>query len=109
MKKRLLLVAGLFFSLHCSLRAGDGDFAVSKIPAELLKSSNAVIRLHEQHIVLKHMEKMIIKERIVITVLNEKGDEYAYRGEGYDKFNSIESIEGTLYDHLGKKLKSLKK
>src|SRR6185436_11829727 len=39
----------------------------------------------------------------------ENGDKYAGITVPYDKFNSIDFIEGNLYDGNGKKIKSLKK
>jgi hypothetical protein len=95
--------------IHLSLFAGDGEYAVSKISPALLKNANAVIRLDEQKVVLKNLEKMIIRNHFVITILNEKGDKFADLVEVYDRFNSIESIEGVLYHADGKKFKSLKK
>jgi hypothetical protein len=89
--------------------AADGEYAVSKIPQELLKNAHVIIRKEEQHIEMRNLEKMVLRNKYVITVLDEQGDQYAYLVEGYDKFTEIESIEGTLYDAAGRKIKSLKK
>lgn len=89
--------------------AGDGEYAASKIPAALLKNAHVVIRNSEKFVLLKNLDKMVVKEKMVMTVLDEKGDRYAYMVKGYDKFTSIESMDGTLYDANGKKLKSVKK
>lgn len=89
--------------------AGEGEYAVNKIPAALLKNAHIVIRNSERFIQVKSLDKMIVREKTVMTVLDEKGDRYAYMAEGYDKFTSIESMDGTLYDANGKKLKSVKK
>ena len=101
----------LFLVMLSCLRvaAADGDYAVSKISPALLKNANAVVRFDEQHVVLKNLEKMVIYNHYVITILNEKGDRFADLTEVYDKFNSIESIEGNLYDAEGRRIKGLKK
>jgi hypothetical protein len=45
----------------------------------------------------------------VITILNENGDKHASWSEGYDNFTTIRSVDATLYDASGKKIRSLKK
>jgi len=106
---KLMILSVLVLGHHLSLLAGDGEYAVAKIPLQLLKGANSVVRLDEQRVVVKNLEKMVLRNHYVITILNEKGDEHADWIEEYDNFNSIESIEGVLYDADGKKIKSLKK
>ncbi|MBE7170567.1 MAG: DUF3857 and transglutaminase domain-containing protein [Williamsia sp.] len=107
MKKTLYF--SLFFLASLPALAGDGDYAASKIPAALLKNAHVVIRNNERLVQLKSLDKMVIREKMVMTVLDEKGDRFAYMAEAYDKFTSIESMDGTLYDADGKKLKSVRK
>ena len=95
-----------FFSL--SVKGGEGEYAVAKIPAALLKNSNMVIRLENESVELHSLTKLLLKRHFVITVLNEKGAKFARLVEFYDKFSEIKSIEGTLYDASGNKIKSLK-
>jgi Domain of Unknown Function with PDB structure (DUF3857)/Transglutaminase-like superfamily len=106
-KTGLVLISCLL--LCVAARAGDGDYSVFRIPASLLKNANAVIREDEENVVMKNLEKMVTTHHVVVTILNEKGDKYAGWSDYYDKFTSIESVEGILYDALGKKIKSLKK
>lgn len=106
--KRYFTFFALFFLIK-STNAADDQYSIAKIPLQLLKGANAVIRLDEQSVVLKSLEKMVIRNHYVITILNEKGDRFADLTEQYDKFNSIESIDGNLYNAEGKKIKSLKK
>ncbi|ULQ57352.1 DUF3857 and transglutaminase domain-containing protein [Flavihumibacter rivuli] len=86
-----------------------GEYPVLTIPKELLKSANAVIRLEEQTIEIVSLGKIRVKDRYVITILNEAGERWAIWGDYYDKMHSIESIEGTLYDAMGNKIRSMKK
>ena len=104
------LLSILFLSCVAAFpaRAGDGEYAVSKIPPALLKNANAVIRLREEYTELQKEDKLFTREHYVITILNEEGARFSGMYEYYDKFNEIRSIEGTLYDAMGGKIKSLK-
>ena len=107
MKKTIQWLLLLF--CYTPALAGDGEYAVSKIAPELLVNAHAVVRKHEFRIEIKSLDKMVIRETEVLTVLDEKGDKLAYAAEYYDKFHSIETIDGTLYDATGKKIRSVKK
>jgi len=91
------------------LFAGDGDYAVSKISADLLKNAHVVKRMEERIFEISSLTKVKLYEKFAITVLDENGDDYAVLFRRYDKLRSIESIDGRLYDATGKKIKSLKK
>jgi Domain of Unknown Function with PDB structure (DUF3857)/Transglutaminase-like superfamily len=106
MKKILLLFV---FALTISItRAGDGDFAVSKIPVALLKGANAVKRMEEIKYQVIDLNKAKSYRKFAYTILNENGDKYSSLIESYSKLSSIEAIEGRLYDAAGVKIKSLK-
>ena len=107
MKRKLLILC--FISVSLLAFAGDGEFAVAKIPIALLKNANAVVRIDEQVVKMKNLTDMLIQKRFVVTVMNEEGNKFAGFLEQYDKFNKIESIDGVLYDASGKKIKTLKK
>ena len=106
--KKLLSIAVLFFLFNSPVCAGEGEYAVSKIPAALFKNSDLVIRLEEEFVEIQSLEKLVYKHHYVITVLNEEGAKYAGLVEWYDKFLDIKSIDGVLYDANGNKLKTLK-
>lgn len=107
MKKGISLF--ICFCVSCTrLMAGDGEYAVFKIPQALMKNANAVVRLREEFTELLKEDKLFKKEHYVITILNEEGDRFSGMYEYYDKFSEIKSIEGVLYDAMGVKIKSLK-
>ena len=89
--------------------AGDGEYAVSNIPKELLKNANVVKRMEEIRFELNDISKATETHKYALTILNENGSKFAQFQEYYDKLQSIESIEGTLYDASGKKIKTIKK
>ena len=106
---RNIIISVLFMTLNLSLWAGEEPYAVSKIPAYLLKNADVVKRMEDIRFELLSIGKARQFVKYAITVLNERGDEHASFGAYYDKLKSIESIEGTLYDANGKKIRSLKK
>lgn len=89
--------------------AGDGDYAVSKIPEALLKNANVVKRAEEMRFEIIDPGKSKLYRKYVLTILNEKGDKYATVYEYYDKLREIKRIEGSLYDAAGNKIKSVRK
>lgn len=107
--KVLFTVFGLLCCIIASAAGDDNDYAVSAIPASLMKNANAVKRSEEISFEITEGNRAKYHRRVAYTILNELGDKWAYFSEGYDKLRSIESFDGTLYDASGKKLKSLKK
>lgn len=108
---RLPFVLLGLFSISLSARSGngEGDYAVARIPAPLLKGATVVKRSEEFYFSITEANKAVLKHRFAYTILNEQGDRWAYCAAGYDKLRTVESLEGTLYDAEGKKIKSLKK
>lgn len=95
--------------LSVNVFAGDGDYAVSKIPAELLKNADVVKRMEELRFEVIDPGKSRLYHKYALTILNENGDRYARLVLDYDKLRSIKSMDGTLYDADGKKIKAMKK
>jgi hypothetical protein len=106
--KNLVCISILTVLLNYAF-AADGDYAVSKIPSALLENANAVKRLETIRFEVSDLERATCYTRVAYTILNEKGDKFAKCLESYDKLHSVESIEGRLFDAMGKKIKSLKR
>lgn len=106
MNRLILLVIASFTSLLAS--AGDGDYAVFKISPILMKSANAVIRQQDSRLEINSSKNAVYRDHYVITILNENGDEWADFEEYYTRMRSITSVEGYLYDMMGKQLKKMK-
>jgi len=110
MKTRNFWIAIVLSLMGTLAYAGDKtDYTVSNIPPGLLKNANAVVRWDETRFEVTDIDRAREIHRYAITILNERGDDEAQFTEEYDKLHSIESVEGTLYDASGKKVKSLKK
>jgi hypothetical protein len=74
--KKLFMAFGLLISLT-SVAGGDDDYAVSKISPVLSKDVNVVVRREEQKFEMKGLDKAVEYYRVVYTIFNENGDEYA--------------------------------
>lgn len=85
------------------------DFNANNISQELKLNANAVKRLEELHVTIKALDKVIIRHRYAITVLNEQGNEYAEYKNSYSTLEDLSDISGTLYDAAGRKVRSVKK
>src|SRR5262245_18656590 len=96
------------FFLSLGVMAGEGDYAVSKIPAALLKNANVVKRMEQISFEVLNNGEAFMRKKYALTILNENGDRQAGFLEYYDKLHDIRNIEGTLYDAGGKELKKLK-
>jgi hypothetical protein len=107
MRERLIIILSLLaFSL--SVRAGDGEYAVSKIAAALLQHAHVVKRMEKISFEVINIGEAILRKKYALTILDENGDDQAGFVEFYDKLHEIKNIEGTLYDANGKELKKLK-
>jgi transglutaminase-like putative cysteine protease len=99
----------LLFVLPLTFVYAQPDYDISKISPALLVNANAVVRTDEHYFEILSKREAKIHHHMVITVLNEKGEEqHSEIGVGYDKFTRIMDIEGAIYDASGKLLKKLK-
>ncbi|MUP39065.1 DUF3857 domain-containing protein [Labilibaculum euxinus] len=78
------------------------------IPAELKKNANAVVRLDEAEFTVHSRKSSSLTQKMVITILNKKGEAYASIPFGYSKFETLESLKITIYNSLGLVIKKVK-
>jgi hypothetical protein len=97
------LLIGVSFSLHAQ------SYNVALIPDSLKKDARAIVREQEYILEIKSPGKAIEKRHYVFSIFNESGDDMGGYVSGYDKFTSINSLSGTLYDERGKETKRFKK
>ena len=96
--------------LSLSMSAGDRpEYAVQKIPPELLRNTGAVYRLHEINFEVKDDHRASMRVTDVITVLKEEERDEGVLTIGYDRFHTISDLDGDLYDTNGEKIRSLGK
>ncbi|MBX9780912.1 MAG: DUF3857 domain-containing transglutaminase family protein [Chitinophagaceae bacterium] len=104
-----LKYTGLLFFLLFSFTAEAQVYAVSAIPDSLKENAIAVKRIETISVQVKSLKKVIVKHKYAITILKKAGDEYAEYSNSYSSLNKLNSIDGTLYDETGKKIRSVKK
>lgn len=103
---RNLLVT--LFMLYSAIVCGQ-KYNASLIPDSLTKNADVVERYDETRIEIRDAGKARLYEKHAYTILNEAGDDFSDLVTGYDKFDEINSIDGSLYDAGGKELKNVKK
>ncbi|KYG76204.1 hypothetical protein MB14_02860 [Roseivirga ehrenbergii] len=84
------------------------DYAIDKIPKELKKGANAVIRTWDTEFHIENEEMSVYREKKAISILNEDGEAWGQFVEFYDKLDKIKKIKITLYDAEGKVAKRVK-
>jgi transglutaminase-like putative cysteine protease len=107
--KRILSFLLWSACLSAPLGLSAQSYSALLIPDSLLKDSRAVQREEDIQLEIKSPSRAIIRRRHVYTILNESADSKGFYGSVYNKFHSINSISGTLYDAMGKELKHVKK
>jgi len=103
-KKTLILLIILIVSVN-----SYSQWVSSEIPDSLKINADAVVRLYESVCKIESPNKIVLSEKRVITVLNEKGLKYANFYESYDKNSKINNVKGVIYDSNGKSIKKTKR
>jgi hypothetical protein len=83
----------------------QGIYDVANIPAELKVNAKAIVRTDETVVEVTSANKLKIKSKFVITILNENGLDVSFFRQYYDKFSKISGINGIVYDAKGKKIR----
>jgi transglutaminase-like putative cysteine protease len=91
------------------LYAQKSDYSPLKIPDSLKQNANAVVRLEQIDILISSQRNMNIKQKRIVTVLNEKGQSAVGAVENYDKRRTIVSIQAIIYDAFGNEIKKIKR
>lgn len=99
-----------FLSFAQKKMAVPDYYLSSTIPDSLKKDANSVIRFSETKVEVKAPGKAIIRNHLILTILNEKAEEKATAIFYYDKkFLTVNDPEMIVYDADGKLLKRYKK
>ena len=102
-------IFGIFILLFGTKFTSAQDLSILSIPKELLKDANLVSRNEVIEVSIKSLGRAIVKHTYAYTILNDKADGYAEFSTYYDKFRTIDDIEGRLIDAGGKELKKVRK
>ncbi|HVG42386.1 MAG TPA: DUF3857 domain-containing transglutaminase family protein [Chitinophagaceae bacterium] len=104
---RFYIVLLMVFCARISF-ATENPYTVTAIAANLVSNANVIKRMEDTKLEVISASEVILSRKYVLTILNEKGAEYASNVVGYDKFRSIRSFDGALYDAAGKEIRKLK-
>lgn len=69
------------------------EFVATRIPPALLDNAHAVVRRYETIFTVKTPGESTTYERVVITVLDRQGDNFARLVMPYSKLNRVENLE----------------
>ena len=104
---RILFLISLF---TCNLIfSQENIYASALISNELTKNANAVIRNSTTEITIEAIDKMVVYEKKVVTVLNELGNEYVRIAKGYNNDTKLTKLSAKIYDALGREIKKYSK
>jgi len=99
----------IFLFFTTLLYSQKTEYSTLLIPDSLKQNANAVVRLNQIDIDISSQRNMNIKEKRVVTVLNEKGLSSIDATEHYDKKTTVRSIEATVFDNFGNEIKRIKR
>ncbi|OUD37342.1 DUF3857 domain-containing protein [Flavobacterium sp. FPG59] len=99
----------LFIALTFQVSAQKGEYVSLIISDSLKENANAVIRLNQIDITISSQKSMTVKEKRVVTVLNQNGLNAINAIESYDKRKTVKAIEAVVYDAFGNEIKKIKR
>lgn len=108
MKQINFFILAFACSVLASASPVDLKYPVSDIPDALKQDVNAVVRKDEKifHIMAENRAELSV--HYVVTIMNERGNDFAKEVVFYDKLSRIVDFNGYAYDAAGKLLKKLK-
>ena len=98
----------LFSSLVICAMAVEPKYPVSSIPEDMKQGMYAVIRERESRFYIEGPGNSVHYERLVITILNSRANDYATLAVGYNKLTKVEDVKAVVYDAMGNQIKKLK-
>ena len=99
----------LFLQIYLSAQDKNENYITAPIPDSLKKDADAVCRLDEHEFEIISPGKIFERERHIYTILNSNADKYSSYNTHYNKLTTINSVNGYLYNEVGKELKHFKK
>jgi len=85
-------------------------YQASTIPDSLKEDANAIVRYSLNEEIIKGPGKSQTRYHSIVTVLNQKGDNAAQLGIGYDRqFNKVDDVRMLVFDASGKQIKKYSK
>lgn len=98
-----------FICSTCTIYSQKKEYLISLIQDNLKENVNSCIRDQSINVEIKSQKKYIITTRKVVTVFNKYGISNIDAREYFDKSNTINYIEATVYNNFGVVLKKIRK
>ena len=103
------LVLGLNLLLTISSFSQTNKLSSLSVPPHLKENANAVFRDNSIEITIEAVDRMLVRNRQVVTVLNKKGNVDARIAEAYDNDTKITKLSAKIYDAFGNEIKKYTK
>jgi transglutaminase-like putative cysteine protease len=105
--KKILLTSVFLGCFFLTAKPGDVFYKVADIPAELKENARSVVRNDARVFIVTDINKATLQVSFAITVLNKNGLEDANFKYYYDKFESVSSIKGRMFDENGVQIRKI--
>jgi len=109
MKYRIfLLLLFYFLSPTISQAKKTPQYPISELSESLKADADAIIRLESSNLELISINRVILKYKTAITILNENGNHYGEMELYYDKTSPINELTAAIYDSEGSLIERVK-
>ena len=105
-KLRALLQCLFFFTYFGS---NAQSYQLAQLPDSMKTAAHAIVWLDETTVKVGSDLKAMLVSHSVVSVMNEKGDHFAFYSGYYNEFVHLNEVTGNLFDAAGKKIASFKK
>lgn len=95
--------------LHNTVFSQDTELNVNLISEEFKANADAVLRLSDKIITVAEVDKLIVSNKRIVTVLNKRGNKHIRAFEYYNEDTKIKKISAIIYDASGNKIKKYSK
>ncbi|WP_405565142.1 DUF3857 domain-containing protein [Polaribacter sp. Asnod6-C07] len=98
----------VLFLLTLNTFSQISELTAFTIPIELKEDANAVVRNNITEITIEDVNRMVVSQKMVVTVLNKLGNSDAGIYESYDNDTKITNLTAIIYDAFGNEIKKFK-
>ncbi len=88
-------------------RSDERPYAVARIPDSLRRDAAAVVRTWTQTFRVKNISRATHTVRRAVTIFSSRGRSWGEFYQLYDKFHTLEELDGAVYDAEGRQLRTL--
>lgn len=105
---KFILTLASFFVSFIIFSQTEKDYNSLLVPLELRSSGNAVVRYEKKLVEIIDYDKISVKQKRVVTILNKYGNRHANTSQYYDDNTLIEEMEAKVFDASGEQINRIK-